>query len=261
MMVMWQPKTNLRDYVANKPPGVTFFLCLLILVISFTFLSFYSSNHTLPNPDVVQDWNRLLSTIAEYHLCETNITGFTQLVTPKKDQKEETFSDNSLALINVQVPLVLSSNPKGQTSSICLHTSFSASQLHLEGNKTFSLTLDFSANENSACLTVKWPYVLSVSPMPPACPENVVHKKVVYTKAKKVIASTQKCHRLQAIYDPTLQVMLTKEDQIAASRHLLEVAVVLLGVCLILFLFGSLTHSINLHWEQQHLRHDLTTDD
>uniref|UniRef100_A0AAV2MRD7 RRM domain-containing protein n=1 Tax=Knipowitschia caucasica TaxID=637954 RepID=A0AAV2MRD7_KNICA len=203
---MLAPKTNLRDYVANKPPGVTFFLCLLILVISFTFLSFYSSNHTLPNPDVVQDWNRLLSTIAEYHF-------------------------------------------------------FSASQLHLEGNKTFSLTLDFSANENSACLTVKWPYVLSVSPMPPACPENVVHKKVVYTKAKKVIASTQKCHRLQAIYDPTLQVMLTKEDQIAASRHLLEVAVVLLGVCLILFLFGSLTHSINLHWEQQHLRHDLTTDD
>lgn len=51
MMGLWQPVTNLRDYVSQNPPGVTFFLCLLALAISFICLSSYSYTHTLPNPD------------------------------------------------------------------------------------------------------------------------------------------------------------------------------------------------------------------
>lgn len=46
--------TNLREYVSQNPPGVTFFLCLLTLAISFICLSSYSYTHTLPNPDTTK---------------------------------------------------------------------------------------------------------------------------------------------------------------------------------------------------------------
>lgn len=52
IMGFWQPVTNLRDYVSQNPPGVTFFLCLLTLAVSFICLSSYSYTHTLPNPDI-----------------------------------------------------------------------------------------------------------------------------------------------------------------------------------------------------------------
>lgn len=54
IMGFWQPVTNLRDYVSQNPPGVTFFLCLLALAISFICLSSYSYTHTLPNPDTTK---------------------------------------------------------------------------------------------------------------------------------------------------------------------------------------------------------------
>ncbi|KAK7934078.1 hypothetical protein WMY93_004974 [Mugilogobius chulae] len=188
-MVLWKLITNLKDYVANKPPGVTFFLCLLTLAISFMFLSFYSYGHILPNPDMVKDWNHLLSSIAQYHLCEEN------------------------------------------------------------RDDTFNATIDFAAKESYACLTIKAPsHQLSImSPLPPACPQNVINKQVpvIYTEAKKMMTVEEKCYSLEAIYDPTLQVMLTKEDQLVAVWHLLEVALLLLGVCLIFCLSVSLTHSPN----------------
>lgn len=53
-MGFWQPVTNLRDYVCQNPPAVTFFLCLLTLALSFICLSFYSYTHTLPNPDTAE---------------------------------------------------------------------------------------------------------------------------------------------------------------------------------------------------------------
>ncbi|XP_020776621.1 transmembrane protein 248-like isoform X2 [Boleophthalmus pectinirostris] len=263
-MVLWQPITNLKDYVTKKPPGVTFFLCLISLAISFIFLSVYSYNHILPNPDVVKDWNHLLFSIAQYHLCEKNGTHFAQPIgtynKESKLHKEDLIYSTSVAVsvpIHARVPLILSS--KGSYKSISLYTSFTAGQLKLEGNETFSATIDFTANESYACLTIREPSsLLSVSPQPPTCLQNVINTQVIYTEPKKLMATSQKCYSFQAIYDPTLEVMLTKEDQLVAIRHLLEVALVLLGVCLILCLSVSLTHSQNLHprWKEQDFHHE-----
>ncbi|XP_072289051.1 transmembrane protein 248 isoform X2 [Eucyclogobius newberryi] len=260
MMVLWQPITNLKDYVANKPPGVTFFICLLTLALSFTFLGLYSYTHMLPNPDAVKDWNHLLSSIAQYHLCEKNSTSFKQIIETtnkeQKPQKEDILYSTSMAVsvspVQARVPLILSSNSKKSSQSISIHTSFTASQLQLEGDERFNATMDFTANESYTCLTIKVPSLLSISPLPPACLPNVINKQAVYTEAKRVMAPTLKCYSLQAIYDPTLQVMLTKEDQLVAMRHLLEVALVLLVVCLLLCLSVSLTYSPNPHTFWQH---------
>lgn len=217
-MVFWQALTNLREYVANKPPGVTFFFCLLVLALSFICLSVYSNTHTLPNPDVVKDWNHLLASIAQYNLCMKNInTSFTTIVPehPNKEQKPQkqslprsTTMENSVA-IHVRVPLMLAQN---LSQSISLHTSFSSSQLQLEGNETYIMTIDFTANDSKSCLTIKAPsHLLPVSPVPPTCPPTA-NKEPVYTEARKLMASTLKCYSLQSIYDPTLQVMLTKSN-------------------------------------------------
>lgn len=266
MMVFWQALTNLREYVTNKPPGVTFFFCLLALALSFICLSVYSHTYTLPNPDVVKDWNHLLASIAQYNLCVKNNTSFTQIV-PKlnkeqKTQKESflhsTTMENFVAL-HVRVPLMLAPKSKDLSQSISLHTSFTSSQLQLEGNETCIVTIDFTANDSNSCLTIRAPsQLLPLSPVPPACPQTANNKETVYTEARKLMAPALKCYSLQSIYDPTLQVMLTKEEQLVAVRHLVEVAVVLLGVCLILCLSVSITYSpIQRHrWTEQDLHQE-----
>lgn len=59
MMNVWQPMINLRDSVYSNPPKATFFLCLLILALSFICLSAYTYTHTLPNPDKTKVWTPL----------------------------------------------------------------------------------------------------------------------------------------------------------------------------------------------------------
>lgn len=265
MMVFWQPITNLREYVANKPPGTTFFLCLLVLAFSLICLSVYSYTHTLPNPDNVKDWNHLLTSIAQHQLCEKN-TSFTPIVpaplnTDPKTEKENlhntTTMEVSVAMLHVRVPLILV--PKSDIfHSISLHTSFTSHQLQLEGNETYFVTIDFTANDSNACLAIRAKsHLLSIHPVPPACLQRVNNQEAVYTEASKLMLPAQKCYSLQSIYDPKLQVMLTKEDQLVAIQHLLEVAVVLLGVCLILCLSVSLTHSPTQRhgWTEQDLHH------
>lgn len=70
MMGFWQPVTNLRDYVSQNPPVVTFFLCLLTLAVSFMCLSSYSYTHQLPNPDTtkVGTFNQAGGVIMCYHV-------------------------------------------------------------------------------------------------------------------------------------------------------------------------------------------------
>lgn len=250
----WQPITNLKEYVSNKPPGVTFFFCLLALALSFICLSVYSQTHTLPNPDVVKDWNHLLTSIAQYHLCETNNTSFKPLL-PKFPSKVQKTMEDSGTLLQVQVPLLLNSKSNHISQSISLHSNFTSSQLQLEGNETYTVTMDFITNETYSCLTLRAPSDLtSISPAPPACPQMANNKEAVYVEVSTEMTTEVKCYRLMSTYDPTLQVMLTKEDQIIAERHLMEVAVALLGICLILCLSVSLTH-----FQSQH--HRLTEQD
>lgn len=253
MMVFWQPITNLREYVTSRPPGVTFFFCLLALALSFICLSVYSYTHTLPNPDVVKDWNNLLASIAQYHLCEKSNSSFKPIVPTlsNKEQKTQeegllysTTMDSSVAFLHVQVPLILAPKSNDVSQSILLHASFTSSQLQLEGNETYIVAIDLRANNSNSCLTIRASsHLMAINPVPRACRQTSNSKKTIYTEARKVMAPAQKCYRLQSSYDPTLQLMLTKEDQLLAVWHLGEVAVVLLGICLILCLSVSLTHS------------------
>lgn len=276
-MGFWQPVTNLKDYVSQNPPGATFFLCFLTLAISFICLSSYSSTHTLPNPDITKDWNHLLSALSQFQLCVTANASSSELVSSAssplmeqgRDGKTSVNSTKKLSSIihlYLKVPLtVTSSSLSGSLKDLSLHTSLSASQLHLGGKEIVNLTLEpLSGNSSHTCLTINAPaHLLSMSLLPPVCPASEKNISPIYVEASNEMpAESQTCYSLHSKNDPTLTVMLTPEEQSVAVRHLLEVSGCLLGVCLMLCLTAGLTHSLTRrnHWNGLDLQNEPLID-
>lgn len=260
-MGFWQPVTNLRDYVSQNPPGVTFFLCLLTLAISFICLSSYSYTHTLPNPDTAEDWNLLLSSLSQFQLCVKANASSSELVLPvptalmDRDTSVNSVTKTpSLTTLRVKVPLtVIPNSNSGSLKYLGLHTALRASQLHLGGNEIVNMTLEFlSGNDTYTCLTITAPvHLLPMSLLPPECPVFEKHISPIHVEAGNPLpTASQTCYSLHSRNDPTLTVMLTQEEQNVAVRHLLEVSVCLLGVCVILCVAASMRHSLirRYHW-------------
>ncbi|XP_040051218.2 transmembrane protein 248 isoform X1 [Gasterosteus aculeatus] len=254
-MGFWQPVTNLRDYVSHNPPGVTFFLCLLTVAVSFICLSAYSYTHTLPNPDTAEDWNHLLSSLSQFQLCVKANVSSPELVSPVPpslgdgDPTVNSTETPSLGTLRVKVPLALNTNSNSVSlKDLGLHATFRARQLHLGDDEIVNVTLEFlSENETCTCLTITAPtHLLPMSLLPPECPVFEKHISPILTEAgDHPHAASQTCYSLHSTNDPTLAVMLTQEEQSVAVRHLLGVSVCLLGVCLILCVAASITHSLN----------------
>lgn len=268
-MGFWQPVTNIKEYVSQNPPGVTFFLCLLTLAISFICLSSYSYTHTLPNPDTAKDWNHLLSSLSQLQLCVKANASSSKLVSPVPSILMDTDalvnSTKSLTTLHLKVPLaVTTTSNSGSLKDFGLHTALTASQLHLGGNEIVNVTLEFwSGNDTCTCLTISAPTnLLPMSLLPPECPasENIspIHVEV----SNQLPTASQTCYNLHFNNDPTLTVMLTQEEQSVAVHHLLEVSLCLLGVCLILCVAASLTHSLvrRYHWNGLDLQNEPLID-
>lgn len=263
-MGFWHPVTNLRDYVSQNPPGVTFFLCLLTLAISFICLSSYSYRHTLPNPDTVEDWNHLLSSLSQFQLCVKDNTSSSELPVASalmdRDTSVNSTKSPSLTTLRLMVPLAVTSNSNsGSLKYLGLHTALRASQLHLGGNEIVNMTLEFlSGNDTYTCLTISAPvHLLPMSLLPPECP--VFEKTIlpIYVEAvNQLPPASHTCYSLHSTKDQTLTVMLTQEEQSVAVRHLLEVSACLLGVCLMLCVAASMTQSLihRYHWNEMDLQ-------
>ncbi|XP_056131219.1 transmembrane protein 248 [Lampris incognitus] len=259
-MGFWQPLTHLRYYISQNPPGVAFFLCLLILAVSFIGLSSYVHTHPQPNPDSTKDWNHLLSSLSQLKLCmKANFSSAEPVASPLTEQEmgkmssvNSTKGSPPVSHLHVKVPLVVTYTSASHTlKGLGLHTSLVASQLGLAGNKTLNLTLQLLSEwkgNNFTCLSISAPaYLLPPTPIPPECPvsEKIIspiHVASVETRNYLPPAS-HTCYSLQSKHDPTLTVMLTQEQRDMAGRHLLEVSAFLLGLCLIFCLSLGLTYS------------------
>ncbi|XP_070690193.1 transmembrane protein 248 [Pempheris klunzingeri] len=272
MMGFWQPVSNVRDYVSQNPPGVTFFLCLLTLALSFIYLSSYSYTHTLPNPDTAKDWNHFLSSLSQLQLCVGANASSSELVSPfpspliDRDTSINSTKTPSVTNLRLKVPLAVTTNSDGGSlKDLSVHTVLRASQLHLGGNETVNITLEvLSGNDTYTCLTISAPtHLLPMSLLPPQCPASENKISPIHAEANKQLPTeSQTCYSLHSKNDPTLTVMLTQEEQTVAVRHLLEVSVCLLGVCLILCLAASLTHSLTRrhHWNGLDLQNEPLID-
>lgn len=258
MMGFWQPGTNLRDYVSQNPPLVTFFLCLLTLAISFICFSSYSYTHTVPNPDTVKDWNHLLSSFSQHKFCVQANASSSELVSPVPsplmDKDSLVSSTKTLTTLHLKVPLSVTTNSNsGSLKNLALHTAFRASQLHLGGTESVDVTLEFlTENDSYTCLTIRAPaHLLPMKLLPPECPEFKKNISPLHVEVSdKKPAASQTCYSLHSQDDPTLTVMLTQDERNVAVRHLMEVSVCLLGVCLVLCVAASLTQSLirRHHW-------------
>ncbi|XP_077378430.1 transmembrane protein 248 [Festucalex cinctus] len=245
MMASCQPVSNIRDYVSQNPPAVTFFLCLLTLAVSFICLGSYSSNHIMPNPDTAKDWNHLLSRLAHFHLCvksnwssdEPVSLGPSPLTEPSRDGASHVTS------LHLQVPLIITTS-HGLPKDVDLFTTLTARQLHLGGEEIVNVHIH-SENDTTTCLTLRAPTVLlPMSRLPPECHASRNNHSPIHVEANDQPPSpSQLCYGLFSWNDPTFTIMLTKEEQWVAVRHLLEVSMCLIGVCLILCLAASVSHS------------------
>ncbi|KAM7019060.1 transmembrane protein 248 [Tautogolabrus adspersus] len=252
-MGFWQPLTNLRDYVSQNPPVVTFVLCLLTLAVTFVCLSSYSYNHAVPNPDTTKDWNHLLSSLSQFKLCVNANASSPELVSPttspliKRDISVHPTNTPSVTL-HLRVPLVVLPNSNSDSlKDLALHTALNSSQLRLGGNDSVNMTLEIvSGNDTYTCLTISAPtHLLPMSLLPSECPASEKNISPIHVEATKQLHTvSQTCYSLRAKNDPSLIVMLTQEERSVAVRHLLEVSVCLLGVCGILCLAASMTHSL-----------------
>ncbi|TNN43271.1 Transmembrane protein 248 [Liparis tanakae] len=205
MMGFWHPVTNLRDYVSQNPPGVTFFLCLLTLAISFICLSSYSYRHTQPNPDAAEDWNHLLSSLSQFQLCVKDNTSSSELPVASalmdRDASVNSTKSPSLTTLRLMVPLAVTSN------------------------ETVNMTLEFlSGNDTYTCLTISAPvHLLPMRLLPPECPVFENDISPIYVEAvNQLPPASHTCYSLHSTKDRTLTVMLTQEEQSVAVRHLLE---------------------------------------
>ncbi|CAL8347959.1 unnamed protein product [Lota lota] len=260
-MCAWQPVVNLRDYVSLHPPEVTFFLCFLSLSFSLLCLRFYGQTHTLPNPDTKTDWNGLLSSLSKFQLCADANGSWVEQVSrapPPHPQDQTDGGPSEDTQLHRRVPLVVAaySSPSPPLEDLSLHTTVTASQLGLSGDASMNVTVhvlsEAEGKDHYTCLTISGPtHLLPLDLLPPECPqiENTpptVHV-VTLTSKTQVPSASQSCFSLQSHHDPSLTVMLTQEDQAVAGRHLLEVGVCLLGLCLVFCLYASLTPSPRRH--------------
>ncbi|XP_020505552.2 transmembrane protein 248 [Labrus bergylta] len=273
-MGFWQPLTNLRDYVSQNPPVVTFFLCLLTLAVTFVCLSSYSYNHSVPNPDTTKDWNHLLSSLSQFKLCVNSNASLPELVSPttsplrlrKRDVSVHPTNTPSVTTLHLRVPLVVTPNSNSDSlKNIALHTALNSSQLHLEGNDSINMTLEIvSGNDTYTCLTISAPtHLLPMSLLPSECPASEKNISPIHVEATKQLDTvSQTCYSLRSENDPSLIVMLTPEERSVAARHLLEVSVCLLGVCGILCLAACMTHSLvrRHYWNGLDLQNELLID-
>uniref|UniRef100_A0A1A7X8E3 TMEM248/TMEM219 domain-containing protein n=1 Tax=Iconisemion striatum TaxID=60296 RepID=A0A1A7X8E3_9TELE len=259
MMSYCQPVTNLRNYASHNPPGATFLLCLLTLAISLIYLRSYSYTHNLPNPDITKDWNNLLSSLSQFQLCETvNLSSPVQHSStpiPLMEQENDKISVNStkspssVTVLHRRVLLTVSSQGD-LLKNTGLLTSLTASQLHLGDEEIVNLTLHIlSDKSNYSCLTISAPTdILPKSPLPPECPASEKTKSTISVEASnQQQTSSQTCYSLHFENDPTLAVMLTPEEKSVAVRHLLEVSLCLLSICILLCLAASLTNANTHH--------------
>ncbi|XP_074526641.1 transmembrane protein 248 [Halichoeres trimaculatus] len=257
MMGFWQPFTNFRDYVSQNPPGVTFFLCLLTMAVSLLCLSSYNYKYDVPNPDTKKDWNHLLSSISQFQLCVKANASISELVSPanspqiKRDPSVPPTMAPSVTTLRLKVPLTVTSN-SGSLKDLALHTALNSSQLHLGGNDTVNVTLEvLSGNDSYTCLTISSPtHLLPMSQLPQECPTPEKNFSPIYVEPnQQQLTDSQTCYSLHAKNEPSLTIMLTQEERSVVVRHLLEVSVCLLGVCTILCLAASMTHSARRpHW-------------
>ncbi|XP_076145146.1 insulin-like growth factor-binding protein 3 receptor isoform X1 [Alosa pseudoharengus] len=259
-MGKWHPLSNLRSYLEHHPPAVIFFLCMLMLSLTFIGIGFYTQTHRVRNPDLSPDWNEFLETIANLNYCQSGNGSVEGELVPVPKGKDSGQPADSVAIEQrfLMVPLLFKGNLGGETPNI-LSTTLLGKQLDLKGaaeKEVFNMTLIFYPHTQTTdpkqdslapltCFQLRAPAaMLPKSPSPPDCPvrqavaSDHFNTKVFPTGGN--VPPSLRCLKLVFTPDERLTAFLSEEDQILVGKHLLFVSAALLVICGLLCLSASL---------------------
>ncbi|XP_017341021.1 transmembrane protein 248 [Ictalurus punctatus] len=281
-MARWQPIANLRNQIIHHPPVTVFFTCLLVLTGAFISIGIYSQNHDIKNPDINMDWNQMLGSLADLKFC-TQLNDTDLLNEKPDTNSPRLLDHADELINNIQQKSEIKSMfllvPLMHVGDDFEHSSISAtllgSQLGLEGSAgkqslNISLFLDVQTRVSPAdseliqkpsnmqtkpqsydsCLKITAPHnILPQTPTPPECPSNknlennISPVRAIAIESYKKISKAQACLSLDFTPDSKLTVLLTQDEKALARYHLLLVSIVLLALCIMMCLFGTLTCS------------------
>ncbi|KAJ8285603.1 hypothetical protein GJAV_G00028740 [Gymnothorax javanicus] len=242
--------------------------------VAVSCFGLYCKVHSVRNPDITQDWNQILASIAGLKFCMlSNETDAPSL--PMEDvtaspqyAKQKTTVGMSLNFstassnLSLLVPLTLAVSSQGQSPAY-LHAKLQGWELGLKGStgkESLNLTLLFYSQPKAdpttngtsvetgstfTCLRVTAPtYILPQTKRPPECPvineRNSPMNAITTTWKKQKFLDPSECYSLKFTSDPSLTVMLSQEERALAGYHLIITSASLLFVCGVLCIHSCL---------------------
>nr|XP_015221893.1 PREDICTED: transmembrane protein 248-like isoform X2 [Lepisosteus oculatus] len=258
-MVAWQPFGNLRRCMEDQPPVVIFFLCLLSLAVTFIGFGAYARSHEVKNPDIVQDWNQVLGSLAKLRFCVLEngtdsstaplVTGETHASAPlvqheTHDGHVGNPSSDPLALTHLSIVGQLDWAPQRQDQDpVYLSATLWGKQLDFKGSaEKTALNISFilpswsqlagngserQSGPSRTCIGFSAPArLLPDTPHPQECPTGMdSNSELPSVRAVVSPLSSQEpqnalgCYSTVFTSDPKLTVMLSKHSVKQAEVH------------------------------------------
>ncbi|XP_063043327.1 transmembrane protein 248 isoform X2 [Engraulis encrasicolus] len=263
-MGKWTPMSNLRSYLEHHPPAVIFYLCMVVMSMTFIGFGFYTQTSRVKNPDVVPDWNQLLGSIASLRFClpsNGSGSGDVENAAAPKEKSNGQPGDPKIIQRSLLVPLVFTGNPDA-TNNIFSATLF-GHQVGVKGEagkQLFNMSLisypqtqtssskqDGSSDKRLTCLQLRAPEsMLPKSPSPTDCPwrQDVANDRLsvraVPMDRSKNVPSSFHCLTLEFTPDDELTPFLSQEEKTLVGQHLLMASAALLVICGLLCFTASL---------------------
>ncbi|XP_066487503.1 insulin-like growth factor-binding protein 3 receptor isoform X2 [Tiliqua scincoides] len=225
-MVICSLLASLRICLERHPPLVSFFFCLLSLAIAFVGFAVYIQSHDVQNPDVKEDWNSLLKSVAQLMFCIPNKTQENA-----STSHPSTTTAESPTTVSVLVGLTFDfQNGTDLPNGTNLGLTVSGTDLGLKGphaqEPIHLLATIMNSASHESCLSIVAPSsLLPKTRQPPKC---VIGEPDMHLEEPGI------CYRSHYQASPALSSMLNQEDRTLCSQRLLLTSAFLLCLCAML---------------------------
>ncbi|XP_033025361.1 insulin-like growth factor-binding protein 3 receptor [Lacerta agilis] len=225
-MVICSLLGSLRVCLERHPPLVTFFFCLLSLAVAFVGFAAYIQSHDVQNPDVKEDWNSLLKSLAHLMFCIPNKTQESALTPSPSTTTAETPTAVSV-MVGLTFDLHYGTDPPNGTR---LGLTVTGEKLGLKGpdaqESIHFLTIITNSVSHVNCLSITAPSsLLPKTRQPPKC---VIEEWDMHQEETGI------CYQPHYQTNPALSSMLDQADRALCSQRLLMTSAFLLCLCAIL---------------------------
>ncbi|XP_062993921.1 insulin-like growth factor-binding protein 3 receptor isoform X2 [Elgaria multicarinata webbii] len=235
-MVICSLLGSLRVCLERHPPLVSFFFCLLSLAVAFLGFAVYIQSHDVQNPDVEEDWNSLLKSLANLMFCIPNKTQQNASTVPSSTTTAESFTALSV-MVGLSFDLHNGTDPPNGTH---LGLTVSGTELGLKGpdaqEPIHLLAVIVNSVSRESCLSIIAPSsLLPKTRQPPRC---VIGEWDIHLEEPGI------CYKSHYQPNPALSSLLDQADRALCSQRLLMTSAFLLCLCAMLACAAGLCYPV-----------------